>query len=74
MLQYTIRKLLAAIPIILAITVIVFVILHMTPGDPIRILNQYRKDGGTMKWVAPTAPDEKDYRAKNPIISSLLSL
>lgn len=38
MLQYTIRKLLAAIPIMLAITVIVFVILHMTPGDPIRIL------------------------------------
>ena len=38
MLQYTIRKLLVAIPIMLAITVVVFVILHMTPGDPIRIL------------------------------------
>lgn len=38
MLQYTIRKLLAAIPIVFAITIIVFTILHMTPGDPIRIL------------------------------------
>ena len=45
MLNYTIRKLLAAVPIILAITVVVFVILHMTPGDPIRILIGFGSGG-----------------------------
>jgi len=44
-LQYTIRKVLAAIPIVLAVSLIVFVILHMTPGDPIRILIGFGSGG-----------------------------
>lgn len=31
--------------------------------EPVRILNEYRKAGGTMKWIAPTYPKEEDYRS-----------
>jgi uncharacterized membrane protein YphA (DoxX/SURF4 family) len=30
--------------------------------EPIRILNEYWKSGGKMKWIAPTYPSEKDLR------------
>jgi uncharacterized membrane protein YphA (DoxX/SURF4 family) len=30
--------------------------------EPVKILNSYWKNGGTMKWIAPTYPKEKDYR------------
>ena len=38
MTQYVIRKLLASILIVFGVTILVFLILHLTPGDPIRIL------------------------------------
>lgn len=30
--------------------------------EPVRILNQYWKNGGKMKWIAPTYPKEGDYQ------------
>lgn len=36
--QYLIQRLLLAIPVVLCVTVIVFAILHLTPGDPVRIM------------------------------------
>lgn len=36
--QYLIQRLLLAIPVVLSVTVIVFTILHLTPGDPVRIM------------------------------------
>jgi len=31
--------------------------------EPVKILNQYWKNGGHMKWIAPTYPEEKDYKS-----------
>jgi peptide/nickel transport system permease protein len=36
--QYLIQRLLLALPVILGVTLIVFTILHLTPGDPVRIM------------------------------------
>lgn len=36
--SYITQRLLLAIPVILGVTVIVFAILHLTPGDPVRIM------------------------------------
>ena len=33
-----------------------------TRPEPIRLLNEYWKRGGKMKWIAPTYPKEDDYR------------
>ena len=30
--------------------------------DPARLLNEYWKAGGTMKWIAPTYPKDDDYK------------
>lgn len=38
MTQYIIRRLLVVIPILLAITIIAFLMLHMIPGDPVLLL------------------------------------
>ncbi len=38
MFQYTIQKLLSSIPILLGVTILVFLLVHLTPGDPARIL------------------------------------
>ncbi len=34
MLQYTIRRLLSAIPVMFIVSIIVFMIVHLTPGNP----------------------------------------
>lgn len=31
--------------------------------EPVRILSDYRKNGGKMKWIAPTYPKEKDFKS-----------
>ncbi len=36
--KYIIRRILAAIPVLLGVTVLVFLTLHLTPGDPARLL------------------------------------
>lgn len=36
--QYIFQRLLLSIPVLLGVTAIVFVILHLTPGDPVRIM------------------------------------
>ncbi|MCB0183997.1 MAG: ABC transporter permease, partial [Caldilineaceae bacterium] len=36
--QYLTQRLLLSIPVIIGVTVIVFAILHLTPGDPVRIM------------------------------------
>jgi len=38
MLKYTLRRLLLLIPILLAVTFIVFTLLHLTPGDPAKMI------------------------------------
>lgn len=38
MLKYIIRRILIMVPIILGVTVIVFLIMHLSPGDPARIM------------------------------------
>ena len=30
--------------------------------EPVKILNKYWKNGGNMKWIAPTYPEEKNYK------------
>lgn len=48
MIRYIIRRLLALIPVIMALTFIVFAILHMTPGDATSIIlgNEYTPELG----------------------------
>jgi peptide/nickel transport system permease protein len=36
--KYTIKKLMASIPVLLGVSVMVFMIMHLTPGDPARII------------------------------------
>lgn len=36
--KYIIRRILASVPVILGVTVLVFLTLHLTPGDPARLL------------------------------------
>lgn len=36
--QYLLQRLLLALPVMLGVTLIVFTILHLTPGDPVRIM------------------------------------
>jgi peptide/nickel transport system permease protein len=36
--QYLIQRLLLSLPVIIGVTLIVFTILHLTPGDPVRIM------------------------------------
>ena len=38
MLKYTIKRLLALIPVLIGVTVLVFLILHLSPGDPALII------------------------------------
>lgn len=38
MLRYTARRLLATIPVLVVVTVFVFLLLHMTPGDPAAVI------------------------------------
>jgi len=38
MLTYLVRRILIAIPVLLGITFITFALLHLTPGDPVRIM------------------------------------
>ena len=42
MLKYTIRRLLAAIPVLFGLSIILFAFVHLIPGDPCRsILGQH---------------------------------
>ena len=36
--RYILMRLAAAIPVVLGATVVVFLILHLTPGDPVRLI------------------------------------
>ena len=36
--RYILKRLLALIPVVLGVTLIIFVIMDMTPGDPARIV------------------------------------
>ncbi len=38
MFNYTIRKMISAVPVLIGVTILVFLVLHLTPGDPARIL------------------------------------
>ena len=38
MIQFTVRRIIGMIPILLIITIIAFLFVHLTPGDPIRIM------------------------------------
>ncbi|MFP4201248.1 MAG: ABC transporter permease [Clostridia bacterium] len=38
MFQYTVRKVLNAIPILIGVSILVFLLVHLTPGDPARLL------------------------------------
>ena len=46
MIKYILKRLLAMIPVILALTFVVFSIMHMTPGDPTAIIlgNEYTEE------------------------------
>ncbi|NLA10842.1 MAG: ABC transporter permease [Firmicutes bacterium] len=38
MLKYSLKRLLALIPVLIGVSILVFLILHLTPGDPARIM------------------------------------
>ena len=38
MLRYIIRRLLLVIPVLIGISIFVFLIMHLTPGDPARLM------------------------------------
>ncbi|MEG1773746.1 MAG: ABC transporter permease, partial [Oscillospiraceae bacterium] len=46
MIKYVLKRLLAMIPVILALTFVVFTIMYMTPGDPTQIIlgNEYSQE------------------------------
>jgi peptide/nickel transport system permease protein len=36
--SYTLRRLLAVVPVVLVVTSIIFLLIHMAPGDPLSLL------------------------------------
>ena len=45
--RYVVKRLLMMIPVLLGITILVFLMLHLTPGDPARsMLGEYGITGG----------------------------
>ncbi len=51
--SYVIRRLLQIIPLFLAVMVVVFVLIHFIPGDPVSAMLGDRATPRT--WRAPTA-------------------
>jgi peptide/nickel transport system permease protein len=45
MLNYIIKRILALIPILLGVAIIVFLIIHLIPGDPAQTMLGERTDG-----------------------------
>ncbi|HIP99392.1 TPA: ABC transporter permease [Candidatus Bipolaricaulota bacterium] len=62
MLHYVVRKVFASVPIVLGVTLIVFAILHLTPGDPIRIMLGF--GGGGYSGGTTSSADVEALRAK----------
>ena len=54
MLSYLIRRLLGMIPTLLIVVVIVFLFVHMLPGDPARLVAGQDADQVTIKPVSYT--------------------
>lgn len=52
MLRYIIKRLLLMVPVLLGVTLLVFLIFHLTPGDPARVLLGEMGQGATPEAVA----------------------
>ncbi len=51
MTQYVLRRLVFMIPVAILVTMIVFALLHLTPGDPVRIIAGEEPDPAAMETV-----------------------
>ena len=49
--RYIVRRLLAAIPVILGVLLLVFVLLRLIPGDPVTVFYYSSDAGGTSNHV-----------------------
>ncbi len=66
MTRFVVRRLLIAVPLLLSVVVLTFVLIHLAPGDPVRILGG---DGGDLAYYA--AMREK-FGLDRPILEQLL--
>ena len=55
MIGYAIRRLLMLVPVFFAVSVVIFLILHLIPGDPIDNLHQDRLEPGAAATSSPRA-------------------
>ena len=62
MIRYTLRRLVALVPVLIGVSVIVFLFLHLIPGDPARAFDRARVREKFLRFVAPVIEAEEAER------------
>lgn len=74
MLKYIIRRLLGAIPVLIGLSIVVFSVVHLIPGDPIRsLLGQHATPELVVEIRARMGLDQPLYEQYFLYLSQLLS-